>query len=190
MEKFTMAKSKTPPPDLTTQNGRNKLTPRPAPHFTSLGQGESLGLRKNKVGNQWVARILHEGKYQSTTLDVEEQDAKKEYKVALRAAQKWFKLHRQGVKVEYTLKDAIADYLEYLQVEKSAVVWKTAKGVLENVPADLQGVPVHQLTTRQLDKWRVSFVVNDGDADKLRRSQNTSNRRWSDLRACLNRTFQ
>lgn len=176
--------------NLKTKIGRDKLTPRPAPYFMPLDQGESLGLRKNKTGHQWVGRLLHEGKYQSTTLDVAEQDPQKEFGVALRAAQEWFTLHRQGVKVDYTLKDAIADYLEYLQSEKSAVVWKTAKGVLENVPADLQSVPVHLLTTRQLDKWRVSFVTNDGDADILRRSQNTSNRRWSDLRACLNRAFQ
>jgi len=176
--------------NLKTKIGRDRLAPRPAPYFIPLGQGESLGLRKNKVGHQWVARLLHDGKYQSTTLGVEEQDPQKEFGVARHAAQEWFGKHRKGVKVDYTLKDAIADYLEYLQAEKSLVVSKTAKGVLENIPTDLQRVPVDQLTTRQLDKWRVSFVVNNGDADTLRRSQNTSNRRWSDLRACLNRTFQ
>lgn len=176
--------------NLKTKIGRDKLPPRPAPYFMPLDQGESLGLRKNKTGHQWVARLLHEGKYTSTKLEIEEQDPQKEFGVALRAAQEWFSLHRQGVKVDYTLKDAITDYLEYLRSEKSIVVWKTARGVLENVPAEIQSVPVHLLTTRQLDKWRVSFVINDGDVDTLRRSQNTSNRRWSDLRACLNRAFQ
>lgn len=176
--------------NLKTKSGRDKLAPRPAPYFMPLDQGASLGLRKNKTGHQWVARLLHEGKYTSTSLDIEERDPQKEYGAALRAAQEWFNHQRQGVKVDYTLRDAIIDYIDYLQAEKSVAVWKTAKGVLDNIPEPLLRVPVHQLSTRQLDQWRVSYVINEGDPDTLRRSQNTSNRRWSDLRACLNRAFQ
>ena len=175
---------------LKTKISRDKLPPRPAPYFQSLDQGQSLGLRKNLSGHQWVARLLHEGKYESKILQVDEQDPQKEFGTALRAAQEWFSLRIQGVKVEYTLKDAVTDYLAYLQAEKSITVWKTCKEVLEKIPKGLQKIPVHQLATRKLDQWRTSFVVNDGDADTLRRSQNTSNRRWSDLRACLNRAFQ
>ena len=72
--------------NLKTKISRDKLPPRPAPYFQSLDQGQSLGFRKNKTGHQWVARMLHEGKYTSTILKIDEQDPQKEFGVALRAA--------------------------------------------------------------------------------------------------------
>jgi integrase len=176
---------------IDTLAGRNKLPPRQAPYFIKLDKGQSLGYRQGKTGGSWLARLINaDDKTLYFKIVVNVNDPQKEYGEAVKQAQEWFSLQEKGVKTDYLLKDAIDDYLNYLQKEKSAAVHKTAAGVLKGIPERLQKIPVHELTTRQLDKWRVSFLSESKDAELVRRSQNTSNRRWSDLRACLNRAFQ
>lgn len=176
---------------LDTAAGRKKLEPRPAPYFVKIDKGKALGYRKGQTGGSWVARIISaDSKTIYFKIKVDTEDPQKEYGQALKAAQEWFSLQDKGVKTDYLLKDAVADYLAYLQTEKSRTVFTTAASVLKGIPEKLLECPVYELTTRELDKWRVSFLKQSDDSEVLRRSQNTSNRRWSDLRACLNRAFQ
>jgi len=177
---------------IDTAAGRKKLDPRPAPYFVKIDKGKALGYRKGKNCGSWVARMVEgDGKNIYYKIEVNGvDDPQREYGEALKLAQTWFSLQERGVKTRYLLRDAIEDYLAYLQTEKSNTVHKTAASVLAGIPKKTMETPVHELTTRQLDKWRTSFLQKSDDAELLRRSQNTSNRRWSDLRACLNRAFQ
>ena len=176
---------------IETKVGRDRLTPRSSAYYQKIHKGRSLGYLKGKTGGSWVARVIEPGKKQAFhKIEVPTDDPQEEYGIALDAAQEWFKLFDAGVQTDYLLQDAISDYLEYLRAEKSGTVHNTARTVLKGIPESLQKTPVHKLTTRQMDKWRTSFLVSSNDSELIRRSQNTSNRRWCDLRACLNRSFQ
>lgn len=174
---------------IDTLAGRNKLVPRKAPYYVKIDRGQHIGYRKGSSGGSWLARLTVDQKRSFHKLEVNADDPQKEWGVAVKAAQVWFKLQEQGVDVDYPLSAAIADYVQYLEQEKSAAVYKTAAAVLKGIPDSMKKTPVHKLTTRQLDRWRKSFLQK-GDKETVRKSQNTSNRRWSDLRACLNRSFQ
>lgn len=174
---------------IDTAAGRKRLPVRKEVYYYKVDKGKHIGYRKGKTGGSWWARLTVNQQRAFQQLEFKSSDPQKEWGVALKLAQEWFKLQEQGVNVDYAVSDAIMDYITYLEQEKSAAVFKTAQAVLKSVPASLQETPVHKLTTRQLDKWRKTFLKK-GDKEQVRRSQNTSNRRWSDLRACLNRAFQ
>ena len=176
---------------IDTKAGREKLEPRSSAYYKKIDKGKSIGYLKGKTGGSWVARLITPGENQQFhKIHVQNTDPQKVYGEALKKAQEWFDLKSRGVQTDYLLNDAIEDYILYLRTEKSNDVWKTAANVLKNIPPQLKNTPVYKLTTHQLDRWRTFVVKQSDDPETVRKSKNTSNRRWSDLRACLNRAFK
>lgn len=192
---------------IDTVAGRKSLPVRREPYWYRLGAGKTLGARKTTTGIcTWLAKfydpetrkktIKNLGDDQTKLADYENKPM--DFDRASKAAQAWFteiqQQRNEGVETTtgYTLQDAIDDYVKHVRANKGDKAADLVPGRLTHHLSDrLKNTRVSELTTRAIKNWLNGQVRSseEFDADKVRASKDTANRRLAVLKACLNLAF-
>lgn len=167
---------------------RRKLKPRSYPYWERISKGRFIGLYRTEDSGVWRARMGKAGKYVFESLGGE---LDSEYADMLKVAQKWFKGAQAVEKVHYTVSDAVEDYIEKLKVENSEDSAYRIKQTLEkHLTPNLGKVELAKLTTPQLKRFRDGMVKKSDDAETVRKSKDSTNRRMSYTKAVFNLAFR
>lgn len=179
---------------ITTPNYRAKLANSKHPYFVKTSTGRSIGYLKTVKGEKWLARMFKDGKYITQEIG----DATNMgYDEALENAVKFFG-DAATSDMEYTIADALADYIKHLETAKSAKVAAQAMARMNNhLSSRMRSTKLTKLTKLNMTKWRDGLVASDRPEDmteekwenKKRQSKDTANRTMSQFKACLNLAF-
>jgi integrase len=206
---------------LETRTARLARRIRRAPYFVKIAKGLHLGYYRGAASGTWLARRYRgDGAYESTALgtadDMLTADGIKvfDYWQAQNAAKSWDErarlveagLVRRG---PYYVRDAVADYLEEIRVEKRT---ETVGGAQHTFNAfilpELGELACDKLSRDRLIKWRNAQALRPkrvrskktatkpathptpDDEDARRKRKSTANRTLAMLKAALNRAYQ
>lgn len=205
--------------NLETRNARRRLKVQGKPYWRALNQGLHLGYRKGARGCTWVVRRLNEaGRYEESRLaladDFQDADglAILDYVQAQKAAQEWF---QRAVRIEagleevavgnYTVADAMADYMRHYRVEGKAIA-ATQNTIDAHILPNLGQIELARLNTRKIVEWHKALaekpaktrtrsgakqnIKKNPDADDVRRRRATANRILTVLKAGLNHAWR
>jgi integrase len=207
---------------LATRSARLRLSARTKPYWRMLEQGLHLGYRRRATGGTWIARrrdengIYHEEKL-ALADDLQDADAHTilDFSQAQRAARSWWTNQQRlaaglpaGNDGPYTVKRALADYLDDYRRRgaKGAEVIESVVG--RNVLPVLGELIVHKLTTRRLADWHHSIAerprywrsrkgappntaaFDRNDPEAVRRRRASANRVLTYLKAALNHAWR
>jgi integrase len=207
---------------LVTRSARLRLSARTKPYWRMLEQGLHLGYRRRATGGTWIARRRDEnGVYHEEKLALADdvQDANQQnildFSQAQRAARTWWTNQQRlaaGLPASndgpYTIKRAMADYLDDYRRRgaKGAEVIESVVG--RNVLPALGDLLVHKLTTRRLADWHRSIAerprywrsragappntaaFDRKDPEAVRRRRASANRTLTYLKAALNHAWR
>lgn len=203
--------------NLETRTARTRLKPSGKPYYRTLEPGLHLGYRRPQTGaGKWVARhYIGERNYEVETIAVADDFSDADGVAILSFRQAQDAARERMVKRAHaaagktgplTVRDAMADYLTFLENNrKSAVDAKSRINAL--ILPELGDVEVEGLTTDQIAKWhdglaksRARIRTKDGDEQKLkaipadaearRRRRSTANRTLTVLKGALNRLWR
>jgi integrase len=208
-------------PSLETRTARLANTIRRAPHYVKIAKGLHLGYYRGSASGSWIARRYRGAAgYETDALggadDTLDADGIKvlDFWQAQDAAKKWAeraRLIEAGVvrRGAYTVRDAIADYLEEIRSEKRPDAVKSYQDMFNAfVLPELGSLDCEMLTRDRLLKWRNAQATRPKrvrskkgatepatkptpDTDDARRKRKaTANRDLSMLKAALNRAYQ
>ncbi|MFV3129254.1 tyrosine-type recombinase/integrase [Niveispirillum sp. KHB5.9] len=182
-------------PKLENRTGRLKLPISKKPVFVRIGDGLSLGYRRNATAGTWVMRIADgAGGYKTKAMgsadDFADADGvnvltfweAQDRARALAAPSAGF----TEAPVLLTVKAAVDTYLERLETKNPATARDTRQRLAKHVLPKLGGVLVKELTKTQIERWQAGMVRKGPDTETVRRSKDTANRVLSMLRAALN----
>jgi integrase len=196
--------------DIETREARGKLKQSGKPYWRSIGKGLHVGYRKNQRGGVWVVRryLDQQKAYEVKTVaaadDVE--DANGVGILDFWQAQEAARNMRPGAAANvtgYTVKKAVADYLEHLEGRAS---YHDAKKRLEAfVLPKFGSKTVNSLDEDEIRKWHrgiakqgarartkagapQNYRNSEGDPEAYRKRQASANRCLDLLKAVLNRS--
>jgi integrase len=193
--------------DIETREARGKLKISGKPYWRLIGKGLHLGYRKGKRISVWVVRRYQgEQSYKVETIALadDREDANGDTVLDFWQAQDAARSMRPGSASRlgaYTVKDAVADYLEHLEGRAS---WKDSKKRLEAFVLPAFGdKPVNELDDDEIRKWHrgiarqgartrtkrgapQNYRKTDGDPEAQRKRQASANRCLGLLKAALN----
>jgi site-specific recombinase XerD len=181
---------------LDSRNARLKLAQSKKPIFASVGQGLSLGYRRNKTAGTWVFRKA-DGKGGMHTKaigiadDYVDADGEKvlSYWQAVDKVRELGKPNSAAAAGSITVQEAFDNYLPTLEA-KNARSARTTKGrVKKHILPRLGACRVVDLTKTQLDGWKASLVKKSDDKEVVRKSQDSANRVLTMLKAFLNHAW-
>jgi len=200
---------------IDTPSARAKLPFNKSGYWISIAKGRAFGYRKGTKGGRWVARMIDEGERQETFIgtadDVLDADGITilNFSEAQEAARKWFleevrKEHGEHVgKGNYTVADAMRDYIAHYAVEGKAVA-DMQSNVNAHILPILGKIELTRLTTKKIEDWHHDLATSgarlrtakgteksktrpvDNAPDAIRRRRATANRILTRLKAALN----
>lgn len=182
--------------DLRTRSPRLKLDMRKKPYFVSIGEGLSVGYRRNKTAGKWVFRKA-DGKGGMATRvigvadDYEEADGERvlTYGRALEEVRR-MGTHRAGaIRGSITLRQAFKDYLPKLKGKNARSARTTEGRVEKHILSKLGDTKVADLTKTQMEHWQASMVRESEDKEDVRKSKDSANRVLSMFKAFLNHAY-
>jgi integrase len=158
---------------LDTQSKRAKLKARPAPYWSWLAEGCSLGYRKNNRGGTWIARLysadatppIRQGKLGSAD-DDQPADALAilNYAQAVEKANEWFAAERAiingtaPVPSAYTVADAMREYMVEYERRGKRAAGRTLAVINAHILPKLGTTLVEKLTRDHVRKWLDALV--------------------------------
>jgi integrase len=181
-------------------------------HWTAADEGIALGYRRGKHKSVWyVRRYCGNGKYEQRAIGLADdyQDADGDNVLTYFQAQTRAK-DRAGDKEQplpprngYTVADAVADYVESYKANSDKQTREVERVFDRDIVPALGSRPVEQLTRRELIRWRNGLIRQKPrnrageiiepdlpEAEAKRRRKATAQRKWTMLRAALNRAFR
>ena len=206
---------------LETRAARGRLASRNEPYWRSIAEGWHLGYYKGRRDGTWIARYRPPGcAYKKRRLgrtdDVEDANGVTilDYKQAQDRARAWFReaeLDQAGraadVAGPYSIRQAMADYLDWFQGEKKSVR-ETGYAVRAFILPELGDLEVGKLTTQDIRAWHRNRAaasprirtrrgaeqqhrqLDGDDPESVRRRRATANRILTILKAALNHAFR
>jgi len=141
---------------MDTRNARLQLNRQAKPHWMAIGRGLHLGYRKNRPGySTWVGRRSVNGVYETWNIALADDvlDANGDTVLDFSQAQESLRTTQPTRKTavgRYTVKQAIQDYLVYLDGKPAA---KDVKTRLMLYATPLNDVAVAELTSDQIKQW-------------------------------------
>lgn len=205
---------------LDKRSARERLKKRHEPYWRAIDSGMHIGYRKGKIKSSWHARFLKsDGGYSKTTLgiadDIQDSDggATLNFSEAQSEARAWFAIQAQkekgvGISENYTVSDALDDYLEEYESRGGKSLYDNKNRSNRLIRPRLGDQKVAELTTRGIRQWHRHLATerplarskkhsdeinyrdtsNDPDADRKRR--HTANKILTILKAALNLAWQ
>ena len=203
--------------ELDSREARGKLKPRGRLYWRTIERGLHLGYRRlrGKAGTWWVRHYLGEQTYEVEPLgaadDLSDADgiAIVSYWQAQTKARERMVSRAQaaaGRAGPFTVADAIADYLGFLETNRKSAVDARARAEAFILPA-LGNLECVALSTEQIHKWHVGLTKlpprartkrgakqrhrkTAGDDEALRRRRASANWVLTILKAALNRAWR
>jgi site-specific recombinase XerD len=180
---------------LDSRNARLGLKQSKKPRFVSVGQGLSLGYRRNKTAGTWVYRKADgRGGMQTKGIGTADDFVEADGQAVLSYWQAVDKVREMGkpaggVPGSITVQEAFENYLPTLEA-KNARSARTTKGrVKKHILPRLGEFRVADLTKTQLDGWNASLVKKSDDKEVVRKSKDSANRVLTMLKAFLNHAW-
>jgi integrase len=205
---------------LDRRTARERLKPRGKPYWREIDPGLHLGYRKGKHG-RWVVRVYLGGQqYRVETIGTADDKADADGVAVLdwrQAQARARELHagharrQAGVSEEpdapYTVKDALTDYLSWLEVHRKSALDARHRAVALIEP-ELGAVELSKLTAKRIRDWLEGQAKagarlrtrkgkeqrhrdhDPGDPEGVRRRRASANRTFTILRAALNHAFR
>lgn len=185
-------------PKLENRSGRLKLPVEKKPVFVRIGDGLSLGYRRNTTAGTWVLRVA-DGKGGSATRaigaadDYEDADGARVltfWQAQARARE----LARPAdpvndapaVVAPLTVQAAVNDYLAWMEAKNPRAAADTRQRLAKHFLPVFGPVLIADLTKTKLERW-LGTMVKKGDPEEARRSKDSANRVLSMVKAALNR---
>jgi integrase len=204
--------------NLDTRTARRKLAPRAKPYWRSVEKGLHLGYRRLEgAAGPWIARhYAGDQRYKEEGIGIAD-DLSDADGVAIftywqaidraRARMKTRVLSDAGVPSgPYTVADAVADHLKYLEHEKKTSAEARYRAEAHILPA-LGKIELNKLTAKKIEDWRNALArqparlrtrsgekqqvrdLDHSDDEAMRRRRATANRCLAQLKAALNRAW-
>ena len=144
---------------LDTRAARAKFLASGKPYYRAIDPEFHLGYRKGKDARRWVARVyLGGGEYRVETIGYADDIADADGVTVLTfwQAQEKARAMKRGATAKYdptryTVRHAIADYVEYLDGKPTQ--FRTKQRLAIYVPPALADKPVSEVTAEDLDGW-------------------------------------
>jgi integrase len=205
--------------NLDSRDARRRLTPRAKPYWRSIEKGLHLGYRRRDgAAGPWIARhYVGDQSYQEKAIGIAD-DLSDADGVAIlnywqavdkaRARMKDRALADAGVPSNpYTVGDAVADHLHYLEHEKKSSVEARYRAEAHILP-QLGKMELGKLTAKRIEDWRNALArqparlrtrpgekqqcreLDRNDDEAMRRRRATANRCLAQLKAALNRAWE
>jgi integrase len=188
--------------NLKNVTARKKLKKQKKPHYVSVEDRLCLGYlaRWPKVG-LWYGRrkrLTEAGTYHDTIWrigtadDVTPTNGMDVLSYADAFAKVADGYPRKGKGICYTVKQAVADYLQHVKAETSEEAMRDAKGKLDKwvLTHPIANGEVTAVTFEQMEAWRNGMIRyaegDEPDPDEARRSKESANRVLNSLKAALN----
>lgn len=202
---------------LETRSARRKLEVSSNPYWIRIERRSYFGYRKGKLGGYWIAKIRDDETGNiMTTLGVADDTSDSDgvgildYFQAQEKARVWIqeisKIEKGKASINYTVNDALDDYIEYLEhyAKSSDRAVHTANAHVRPKFGDKK---VSKLTAKEIAEWHRNLVYlkprqrskkgtisyreyEKQDAEYKRRRKSTANRIFTVLKASLNRAYQ
>jgi integrase len=174
---------------INTTRKQHALIPRKEPYWHAFRRGASVGLYVGATKREWCARAKDPaGAYRYSTLGT--LDALT-YEQAEAKARAFADLTARNERPNYTVADAIDDYVKDAKVRNSE---SSAKGIRQrltrNVPPELASRRLSDLRSIEVKRWRDGMVRESTDPEAVRRSKDNANRVFAMLKAALNLAFK
>jgi site-specific recombinase XerD len=177
---------------LETRSARLKLPARKKPYYVSLGQGLSVGYRRNKVAGTWVYRKA-DGRGGMHTLAIGSADDFEEANgesvlTYWQAVDKVRERAKGGtvLKGKLTVRQAFGNYIPTLEGRNARSARTTRGRVDKHILPTLGDCKVFDLSKTQIEQWQASLVRKSDDKEAVRKSKDSANRVLSMLKAFLN----
>ena len=193
---------------ISTDNARSQLAPRGNPYYADIGAAQLvLGYRKNAKGGKWVVRRYIDGRYESETLGIADDDGRAAdgvtvltYGQAMAKARQWGIATTKDA-ADYSVGDALADYFKALHQRGKNIKDAQARANRHVVPVlgsiklrDLNKTSLQQwlydLGNKPRTVWHARAVVPVLTAEDMRKRRASANRIWATLQAALNHAFR
>jgi integrase len=206
---------------LETRTARAALKPSGKPYFRAIDEGLHLGYRKGQTAGKWVMRsYVGDQSYKLEPIGTADDTIDADGTAILSFAQaqtiarnrfvesKRVSAGQPAVSGPYTVKDAIDDYITWMQQNRKSARdarWRTDALILP----DLGATSCAKLTTKTLREWhkgltkvaprlrtkkgkpqRFSEVESDDPKETVRRRRSTANRTLTVLKAALNAAWR
>jgi len=166
---------------------RIRLKLRREPYWHKISKGRYLGYRRTQSGGSWIARVRGEDNKQKYHV----LDNGLEFEEALKAAAEWMGNVGDIENHRYTLKNAVDDYVKYLEINNSKQSSHDVDLRLKkHLSTRLLNTELASLTTAQLKRLHNGMVNNEGDEEEERKSKDSANRVLSILKAALNLSYR
>jgi integrase len=208
--------------NLETRTARGRLKAAGKPYWRAIDEGLHVGYRKGVAAGKWCARYYQgDGKYETETLAAADDTLDADGDVILTFGQaqalarsRFLDRQRAAAGIvpaagPYTVKDAITDYLAFLEHNRKSAQdtkWRADALILPR----LGDVECAKLTTQQIRDWRDALAAQparrrtkpgkaqafaapaaDIDPDEARRKRHASaNRTLTILKAALNHAWR
>lgn len=202
---------------LDTREARGKLQARGKPYWRAIERGLHLGYRrlKGRAGTWWARHYLGDQNYSTEALGIADDMSDADGIAVLSywqaqdqaRARMVARAHAAvGKTGPYTVADAFADYVRYLESDgrPTKSILDTTSRANAHILAALGKTKVADLTAKRLREWRDSVARSKArarsrkDATKpnyrgtvdIRARRASANRTWTILRAALNHAFR
>jgi integrase len=179
---------------LETRTQRLKLPIAKKPIFVRIGNGLSLGYRRNRTVGTWVMRVS-DGKGGNWTTAVGSADDREEadgheiltfWQAQDRARAEARSSSGISKKAPLTVRDVAETHLQMLAARNPRSAHSTRGRLETKFLAQFGDRTVLSLTKTQLDGWLASMVSKSEDPETVRRSKDSANRVLSMVKALLN----
>lgn len=172
---------------IVTKTARAKLPIRREPYWHRIAQRRHLGYRRTASGGTWIARILDD----TGTRAFHSLGENIDFDTAQRSAVEWFDTAVVTESRHYTVRDAIADYLEHLRLNNSErTATDTRQRMDKHVSRQLLNAELATLSAVQIRRWHNRLVSDSDDPETVRRSKDTANKNLTSLKAAFNLAFR
>jgi integrase len=169
---------------LESRTARAKLKPSGKPYYRAIGQGIHLGYRKGQTEGKWVVRrYVGNQEYKVKTIGLADDilEADGAHVLTMFQAQDKARASDASYSGPYRVKDAVEDYLTYLDGRG----WGTKERLGKHVLPKLGDMKVDDLSPEILRSWHRGIATDD-----RRQSKASANRLLTMLKACLNRAYK
>jgi integrase len=176
---------------LETRDARARLKPKHEPYWRQIEPGLFLGYRKGARGGVWFARRLKDGSYKHQRLGkandyadangIDVLDYAEAQRLAMGHADSAARIEATGASPEYTVGDALADYMDWYRSHRKGIEQTDATVRAHLLPA-FKSRKVADLTAKELRAWQTRLAKG--------RSKATCNRILTVLKAALNAAWK
>lgn len=189
---------------LETRGARDKLKASHHPYFRKIGEGLHLGYRRSKIdkGGKWIVRYYDKGQYKFRTLgeaddfrDANGLDVLSYFQAQdkARGAADDHVNKEEGSPFNYTVGDAVSDYLSWFKLHRRSHSDATRRFNYHILPV-FGNKLVSELTTREIVSWHHGLLEkiksNDPSEDATRKKKASANRVLNYFKAAMNRAFR